>query len=1710
MEKIKSIIGIFLIGNLLITNFGLNTVKAQVGQEAALGAKGIAAESGPDSLYDQSSIEGILSSIRKSISTISDIQNIQKRIDLNGYDNLQLEKFIPVYRALLADPNSLAEYERTGAIPDKISKQLGLDKEKFELPDIRVIRALNYLVDQSERGAGHEYLSVKRIFKDYSSDRTKGDKETSTEDEKEPNDRDISAHSRGQAADIDVIDYVRCTEIKFDEKGRIISKEKRPLIPIKVQYQTDAGFGEPGTSALFGQNMDQVFANSGLDNIRQGLLNILSEKGISIDINGISGRNFNQILLSLGRELFSQNFPGSFNGTIFENYDPRDISKNLGQDLLSQAFSKLIPAWGFEGKKADEFIVNAGRAVLEERLKIPAGSLAGNDPTQIFVNTGKRKLEEALNIKLGTLDSEAGGNPDLLQAILGKGRLGKIFVSDWPTDNVSLDELKKIIGGAEKFNSIFASERQIDETLGLPLGKTKDLKEGKLSPLDFARAVGEALINQEILIYGNGQSAPEAFGILEKLPLIIPPKNLTFDEMKTWVLDRYNLNNDLANKELQDSAVLIFQDEETTRSWLALNAIRKDQPTENRITRFLAANNLANLFKEIGQDEIAKNLAKDGEEIEKVRNWLRSGSMPINPDTGLPAIDTEKLGGQFGLADKYDIFRIFLDNRGNDVFGRIGKQVLNVATDPTAAKNFGEIFAAKHPGETFFNDRFNVIETAIKSIRTNDPAATAAIQTILSSITNYKNVQSDTLGTIASNKKETQAGESAFVIERELKRIASLQNKTNFGETAQAVAEIISRSELLPQDLKSVKVKLGGTTYADLSVSEIGQILSGKKPAGDLAIEVGAKFLENSLPGELKNNVFLQTITDIFKQKPGNQEKFLTDKIGATVLNQFARQISSQFGIADQILSGDDISKIFTGDTTPFIKIGGGVLDKTLGLPTGTMDNWTQGKTKFEDILTNRGFVLAQKALGIVSPITDPKQLDKLPLKYFAEKMGIPYDYIKDGFTAESIVKSAAWSFGVDPTLASDLLKSDSEFWKKEENITRVDRQISDSLKIPQGMIKDFLTNKGVDSNKLINLALSQGLKNIPPEISQEVFKGGVPLENLANLGKTIGDWGKATADERQGALNVLSGIAGVNLDKSFGDFPITYLATHPQDSKKTLVNWGADKLSAQIMAGGEIAGNPLLSSFAQLGVATLKDLFLDGKNKPDTATYIGLAIQKTTGIGNLEDAKSFASGDWGRGMTALVGAQASKTFEKEFGVALPYENIRKAYFGLTPNETKNAVENIIKPKMLNDVPGFDGLPADVQKDIANKYVSDGVRDIQSNAQKDLQYSMLDVTLHKADAAIPAGFAKTMFTGDDKTKITTLGSYVLNKANLPDVVAALPLFGELKDVLTDPTKTASPQLTSFLDGQLSKVIGTSIPGLGSGIIEAVKPGGSFAGIEKIGTNFVAGKVTGMLDQALGMPAGTTYQIWQAYNAYQAAQTAYQTALNNASQIGNIFSSEASANLAAASQNLANVTSGIIVGVIMSFLAEPLGQVDKGLGLPSGTMSIIVSNLISSALGLAAMAGPALIAVLVLNAIFGGGGLARVEIPCSAGGYYPAIEPKPAKIANDPTFPGEFRAESSKDAMQQGLKAAARWKMYGMTGELLKMNDLLGDPEMLPTQIRVYLQEYIDYYKDTLDREDKYGDGTEGSAAKKLRQGIRKGAFADPRDQDLIPVLHFGY
>ncbi|MCX6806554.1 MAG: hypothetical protein NT135_00285, partial [Candidatus Berkelbacteria bacterium] len=427
------------------------------------------------------------------------------------------------------------------------------------------------------------------------------------------------------------------------------------------------------------------------------------------------------------------------------------------------------------------------------------------------------------------------------------------------------------------------------------------------------------------------------------------------------------------------------------------------------------------------------------------------------------------------------------------------------------------------------------------------------------------------------------------------------------------------------------------------------------------------------------------------------------------------------------------------------------------------------------------------------------------------------------------------------------------------------------------------------------------------------------------------------------------------------------------------------------------------------------------------------------------------------------------------------YEDAKRAFYGDPVAEDQIIEETWTKYKSENpEAP--DSLKGTL---LTTEYQQEIRKELRNQARKDFQYKVQDAYLiDKVDENIPLGFTKAMYQGTPEERTTMMGSYLISKVTKGEISITSEQMAAFTNYINGKTPENFQNLTNSgifnnIDRYLNnhEILGFKVQdGTATALFKAAQGGENLKqgmkDLTNIYTDWAENQVFKFADKTFGIPVGSTYQVYQQYQAYKTALDAYRTA-KDAFQVAKAAGdaskiAEATQAKGAASTNLDNIKEiGISLAINLVF-GKTLSKLDQKLGLPPGTSSALVTLLLTG--------NPAALIIVVVGSFF----TTKVEIF----GETPICE----KTASSGTQANNDLIKSLFSTILGSGSSAGYEKLSGkgekdfpfyqrhaqcsvkrMIGALLAMPDKLNEPSMKPIQILTLRNEDVDLYAQDIYR-----------------------------------------
>lgn len=420
--------------------------------------------------------------------------------------------------------------------------------------------------------------------------------------------------------------------------------------------------------------------------------------------------------------------------------------------------------------------------------------------------------------------------------------------------------------------------------------------------------------------------------------------------------------------------------------------------------------------------------------------------------------------------------------------------------------------------------------------------------------------------------------------------------------------------------------------------------------------------------------------------------------------------------------------------------------------------------------------------------------------------------------------------------------------------------------------------------------------------------------------------------------------------------------------------------------------------------------------------------------------------------------------------------------------------------------------------EIVNKYptvteslerTQEGARNQANKAlRNNLLWRMADAKLYQADKNIPAGFAKTMYSGTGTQRTAILLDYVknalsnlsFNGINFDKVELGIEIYNQITSYFQNPSGFDLDALVNSgkMDGldnwaskKLEKILGFNLqPGTFTSLLYGLKTGNFTSDITIAGSgtqiksltniykDWATAKITGWADKALGLPSGSVFTAYTMYRDYQAAKDALTLAEK----------SGVATDISSAKAGLSDIQNAGIAYVVNLVFSKQIAEFESAVGLVPGTGSMLVSMLITGF-------NPISVAIFLVMNLFG---VYKTVVTCTADGYYPSAEPKSDPAVVDNGELGTFNGLKAKEK-KAGFVEAAQYKARTLIGDVLFLSERTSDELAIPSQIMTGRQEDVDYWQYKVEQVicSKVG-GCEGS---------RAGLWANPQTTGYV---HIGF
>lgn len=774
---------------------------------------------------------------------------------------------------------------------------------------------------------------------------------TATAEVKKP----ISVHGSGQAFDISEIDDIRCTLI---QKKRVLADNisAQPIQPIKLAWQTSEGFAASGGGN--GTDVMSIMKSVAADTMKQFLSSFNGD--MSTYDGDLSRASFDDILLILGQSMIGYAVSG--NGSInMKGYDTTASLKNLGgmylADYMGLPRQIFMNENTFDGKNdVANLKTLVGRTAIEQRLGLPYGSLDNfiiengvekHNLEGLLTNLGRRKVEYEMNLEQGGLKDL--GNGQFIDFAVGKSIIEQEFnlkSGTWPANDLAFSVLKGQLP-LLRVASMKTDPGAVDKLFRIGYGTTKALIDGSITEngikrafnsFEYARMVGNTRMNDTITGLKYFETYDESYqipaGTWEKA---INGKAEGFRTIGIYTLARM-FGSDYQDIDMKDKLPtgIVAESVTTTEDGIPKTAkadVLYDRDDFGRLAfRTWLRENLnpaktkddACKTKKMGVDLNVTLTNNQGRTLQESMDIIRAQICPL--DVVVPytlnykniAVDatmivdiTEDKAKTIGL-DNLDLYKImgYSTADGRSVFTRIGSKILAYAlANKTLSKD----------------DRMKIdLKDVNPTLNTDNKELNFYVDHTFTAIELFKKIEADWELIEGNNSESKKIADSIDNIIDKLSNAFNEENDDfkNFENIMRAAKECSTLvSELLPkiQEYKDYYQTAKGPT-AQQKVAQLNAMIFDINAFAHTIAEMIAGKAFQQVDDMVMNEIELNTPTSNTGNDNGSDRRTSNQisgwKMAALIFSFLAGDISL---------------------TDLFVSIGSGVAEANLGLPTNSL-----------------------------------------------------------------------------------------------------------------------------------------------------------------------------------------------------------------------------------------------------------------------------------------------------------------------------------------------------------------------------------------------------------------------------------------------------------------------------------------------------------------------------------------------------------------------------------------------------------------------------------------------------------------------------------------------------------------------------------------------------------------------------------------------------
>lgn len=820
---------------------------------------------------------------------------------------------------------------------------------------------------------------------------------------------------------------------------------------------------------VLGQFFGQILQNSGINidlgqrfpdfhgggaNLVSWITNQMVNSQWNLPANITQGTNFTNNVDNIGAATTNNVFNGVLPIASLDGDNFIGLVRNIGSEWLTEKM--LLPSGSLKGDNSEKIIKRAGQRKLEVAFGLSEGSLANlHDRASLEKVIGQGYIEKTLGLApgsfTGNIDSvvynalfDSDRKKELVARSLGISRtdlVAGLADREFLKQKVGEEVLKQNITDFYQSTAYFdPAQNPSGSTVGncsqepgdnvyclnsrdeafdlvdynkpylikfgqpLPQDITQEMLDSVAPNNDLQNPISFYLINYKYGTYG--QYTPDA------QPDITPIRKVR-ETSGSGSQNPFGINIDnpygnLGNQSGQTGQTREYYPVDYERS---LEMIQKDKS----VVKKLLANgtNYDDLFKEIGMDAVAKGLSKVDKERYYIREWLKNPAgqtgdeaLPKDQVTGREIFDPGVLGQRIGLKDRYDLDRIFISNRGDEVFERLGQSLFRESLNPSSSAYLSSMYLSSDESNyvpsqdtttdggrgnpSRILDRLDQLKTAANDLPSQK-------NLILVQIDIIRNVQTqpaetdNTLNNILLNTRLRKTSGSLYEIGRIIKNTPSLQNNASAQEIILIISEIIqgqdfdSLSEITADNIQiSQQLSMGiDKNLVATAVRKLYQNQNGSSGYSikDIKQDFGFRSLALALDMDKIDGSEIKTAyTDIASNPTSsNVVQKIIDNIGSDNLAKAARNLNYALNINDNNakLNANDIAWILTGTAGRWQVL----LPKVSGALSAILTN-TRGNSANTDYIYNILSGVSQDPVDLsnapVGPMNDSIDLGQM------------------------------------------------------------------------------------------------------------------------------------------------------------------------------------------------------------------------------------------------------------------------------------------------------------------------------------------------------------------------------------------------------------------------------------------------------------------------------------------------------------------------------------------------------------------------------------------------------------------------------------------------------------------------------------------------------------------------------------------------------------